>query len=183
MSPESPALAGGFLTTEPVRKPWGCPFIIKIGQREYQEIPKCITWMPSVLFIAYIKAALPPLDNQNHWSGWWPLSLHVGFPGGSVGKESAYNVGDLSSISGLGRSLGEGKSYPLQYSGLENSMDYTAHRVTKSQTRLRDFHNKLWKQTESIGQNPAASKKVKCPNFWKVNFTTSIKLVQEYQIL
>ena len=129
MSPESPALAGGFLTTEPVRKPWGCPFIIKIGQREYQEIPKCITWMPSVLFIAYIKAALPPLDNQNHWSGWWPLSLHVGFPGGSVGKESAYNVGDLSSISGLGRSLGEGKSYPLQYSGLENPMDCIVHGV------------------------------------------------------
>ena len=44
-------------------------------------------------------------------------------PGGSDGKESACNVGDLGSIPGLGRSPGEGNSYPLQYSGLENSMD------------------------------------------------------------
>ena len=46
-----------------------------------------------------------------------------GFPGGSAGKESAGNVGDLGSIPGLGRSPGEGKGYPLQYSGLENSMN------------------------------------------------------------
>ena len=48
----------------------------------------------------------------------------------SVGKESACNAGDLGSIPGLGRSPGEGKSYPLQYSGLENSMDCIVHRVT-----------------------------------------------------
>ena len=47
-----------------------------------------------------------------------------GFPGGSAGKESSCNVRDLGSISGLGRPLAEGKGYPLQYSGLENSMDY-----------------------------------------------------------
>ena len=47
-----------------------------------------------------------------------------GFPCGSAGKESACNVGDLDSILGLGRSPGEGKGYPFQYSGLENSMDY-----------------------------------------------------------
>ena len=47
----------------------------------------------------------------------------LGFPGGSAGKESACNAGDLGSIPGLGRSPGEGNSYPLQYSGLENSMD------------------------------------------------------------
>ena len=46
-----------------------------------------------------------------------------GFPGGSAGKESVCNVGDLGSIPGLGRSPGEGKGCPLQYSGLENSMD------------------------------------------------------------
>ena len=45
----------------------------------------------------------------------------MGFPCGSTGKESAYNAGDLSSIPGLGRSPGEGKGYPHQYSGLENS--------------------------------------------------------------
>ena len=43
-------------------------------------------------------------------------------------------------IPGLGRSPGEGNSYPLQYFGLENSMDCIVHGVTKSQTRLRDFH-------------------------------------------
>ena len=45
------------------------------------------------------------------------------FPGGSADKESACNVGDLGSIPELGRSPGEEKGYPLQYSGLENSMD------------------------------------------------------------
>ena len=58
-----------------------------------------------------------------------------GFPGGSAGKDSsACNVGDLGSIPGLGRSPGEGSSYPLQYSGLENSMDCIVHGVAKSQT-------------------------------------------------
>ena len=50
-----------------------------------------------------------------------PVSL--GFPGGSAGKESACNAGDLDSSPGLGRSPGEGNDYPQQYSGLENSMD------------------------------------------------------------
>ena len=62
------------------------------------------------------------------------------FPSGSAGKESACNAGDLGSISGLGRSPGEGKGYPLQYSGLEDSMDCIVHGVTKSQTRLNYFH-------------------------------------------
>ena len=62
------------------------------------------------------------------------------FPCGSAGKESAFNVGDLGSIPGLGRSPGEGKDYPLRYSGLENSMDCIVHRVAKSQTQLSDFH-------------------------------------------
>ena len=48
----------------------------------------------------------------------------VGFPGGSDSKESACNAGDLGLIPGLERSLGEGNSYPLQYSDLENPMDY-----------------------------------------------------------
>ena len=52
--------------------------------------------------------------------------------GGSECKESACNVGDLSSIPGLGRSPGEGKGFPLQYSGLENSMDHIVHGVAKS---------------------------------------------------
>ena len=62
------------------------------------------------------------------------------FPGGSDGKESACNMRDLGSIPGLGRSPGEGNGYPLQYSGLENSMDCIVHGVAKSRTRLSDFH-------------------------------------------
>ena len=58
--------------------------------------------------------------------------VFLGFPYGSAGKESTCNVGDLSSIPGLGRSPGEGKGYPLQYSGLENSMECIVHGITKS---------------------------------------------------
>ena len=60
--------------------------------------------------------------------------LESSFPCGSAGKESACNARDLGSVPRLGRSPGEGKGYPLQYSGLENSMDYIAHGVAKSRT-------------------------------------------------
>ena len=63
----------------------------------------------------------------------------MGFPGSSVGKESTCNAGDPGSTPGSGRSPGEGIGYPLQYSGLENSMDCIVHGVTKSQTPLSDF--------------------------------------------
>ena len=53
--------------------------------------------------------------------------LIIGFPDSSGGKEFACNAGDLGSIPVLGRSPGEGKGYSLEYSGLENSMDYTVH--------------------------------------------------------
>ena len=66
-----------------------------------------------------------------------PTPVFLGFPCGSAGKESACNAGDLGVIPGLGRSPGEEKSYPLQCSGLKNSMDCIVHVVTKSQTRLR----------------------------------------------
>ena len=56
------------------------------------------------------------------------------FPGSSAGKESTCNVGDLGLIPELGKFPGEGKGYPLQYSGLENSMDCIVHGVAKSQT-------------------------------------------------
>ena len=65
------------------------------------------------------------------------------FPGGSDAKESACNAGHPASIPGSGRSSGEENGYPFQYSRLENSIDRgawqaTVHRVTKSQTGLRD---------------------------------------------
>ena len=63
----------------------------------------------------------------------------LGFPGGSDGKESACNAGDLGSFPGLEDLSGEGNSYPLQYSGLENltgigAWQATVHRVTESNT-------------------------------------------------
>ena len=60
--------------------------------------------------------------------------------GSSVSKESACSVGYLGSIPGLGRSPGEGKGYPLQYSVLENSIGFIVHGLAKSRTRLSDFH-------------------------------------------
>ena len=72
-------------------------------------------------------------------------TVWIGFIGvraslGSDGKESTCNAGDLGYVPGLGRSLGEGKGYPLQYSSLENSMDCIVHVVAKSRTKLSDFH-------------------------------------------
>ena len=66
-----------------------------------------------------------------------------GFPDSSAGKESACNAGDPGSIPGSGRSPGEVKGYPRQYSGLENSMDYIVYGVEKSWTRLSDFFTSL----------------------------------------
>ena len=60
-----------------------------------------------------------------------PLLIHGDFPCGSAGKESACNAGELGSNPGLVRSPGEGKGYPLQYSGLENSMDCIVHGVAR----------------------------------------------------
>ena len=62
----------------------------------------------------------------------------MGFPCGSAGKESTCDVGDLALIPGLGRSPGEGKGYPLQYSGLENSMDCVVRGIS-SRTQLSNF--------------------------------------------
>ena len=77
---------------------------------------------------------------RNRSSSYIFTTPFIGFPCGSTGKESAHSVGDLGLIPGLGRSPGEGKGYPLQYSCLENSMDCIVHEVTKSQTWLSDFH-------------------------------------------
>ena len=90
------------------------------------------------------------LSSPGHFHSWagkipWrrdrlPTPVFLGFPYGSAGKESACNVGDLGSIPGLGRSPGEGKGYPLQYSGLENSMDCIIHGIARSWTWPNNFH-------------------------------------------
>ena len=64
---------------------------------------------------------------------------HMGFPCVSADKESACNGRDLGLIPEFGRNPGEGKGYPLQYSDLENSMDYIVHGVAKSWTQLSEF--------------------------------------------
>ena len=69
----------------------------------------------------------------------------MGFPGGSAGKESTCNTGDLGSISELGTSAGEGNSYLLQYSGLENSMDCIVPGVTKTQCLVQKISLREWK--------------------------------------
>ena len=60
----------------------------------------------------------------------------MGFPGGSDGKESVCNAGDLGLVPEMGRSPGEGNRYTVQYSCLENFTDKRSHVITKSQTRL-----------------------------------------------
>ena len=77
------------------------------------------------------------------WGNSFLFNITICVSGSSEGKESACNAGDLGSVPGLGRSLGEGNGYSLQYSCLENSMDRGAclaivHGVTKSWTQLSD---------------------------------------------
>ena len=92
------------------------------------------------------------MNSRGEWSWTWKSGcqqqIDKGFPGGSEDKESAGNVGDPGSIPGLARSPGEGNSYPLQYSCLENPMDRgdcqaTVHGIAKSWTieRLHFTHN------------------------------------------
>ena len=121
----SPALAGRFSTTEPPGKPLS-DFLMSEGT----------TCSPRVY-------GLHRFLNTSHGEvctyftcAKWPLPhLFLGFPYDSAGKESTCNAGDLGSISGLGRSAREGKGYPLQHSGLENSKG-----VIKSWTQLSDFN-------------------------------------------
>ena len=115
-------------------------------------------WILSNAFSASIEMIIRFLSFLLMWSNhidWFadidPSSqprINLGFPGDSdYKKKSAHNVGDLGSIPGLGRSPGEGNSYPLQYSCLENSMDrgaWQANRIAKSWTQLSDFHFQSW---------------------------------------
>ena len=74
----------------------------------------------------------------------------LGFPCGSADEESTCNAGDLGLIPVLGRSPGEGKGYPLQYSRVENSMNCIVHGVTKSWTQLSDFDVSLSELQEMV---------------------------------
>ena len=83
----------------------------------------------------------------------------MGFPGGSDGKESAYNVGDPGSILGSGRSPGEGNGYPLQYSCLENPTDRGAWQATfHGGLKELDMTEQLSKNTQLIGTSLVAQR-------------------------
>ena len=76
----------------------------------------------------------------------WAMQRWLGsicFPGGSAGKESVCQAGDLGWIPGLGRSSGEGNGYLLLYSGLRNFMDWSVLGVAKNWTWLNEFHKRI----------------------------------------
>ena len=86
-------------------------------------------------------AAVYEVAQSQTWLTWLnSIRLTWGFPISSVGKESICNAGDPGLIPGLVRSPGEGNGYPLQYPGLENSIDCIVHGVTKSWIQLSNFH-------------------------------------------
>ena len=100
--------------------------------------------LPSLWSRVFLVAQLkkdPPACRRPQFDSWvraipWrkdrlTTPVFLGFPGGSAGKESTFSTGALNSVPGLGRSPGEGNSYPLQYSDLENSVDCIVHGVTK----------------------------------------------------
>ena len=96
--------------------------------------------------------------------------VFLGFPGGSAGKESTCNEGDLGLIPGLRRSHGERNGFPLQYPGLENSMDCIVREVEKSQTRMRDFHFHQEEQLIQISEikKDFEGKCRNCPEWMKI---------------
>ena len=119
------------------------------------KIPWRMAWQPTALFLPRESQGQRSLAGYSPWvvKIWtWlkQLSMHapilrLGFPGDSDGKESACNAGDPGLIPGWKRNPGEGNGYPLQYSCLENSMNWgvwlaTVHGGGKSRTQLNDSH-------------------------------------------
>ena len=122
------------------------------------------TWRAAVLGVAESETWLSDWTTTKGWAGhteffwrsWW---CSAGFPGGSEGKASACDVGDLGSIPGLGGSPGEGNGNPLQHPCLENPMDggawwATVHGVAKSRTWLSDctcnLHSNLFNFLKNV---------------------------------
>ena len=107
--------------------------ITQLRKIKYKTWPK--TEIHAILTLS-VKRKKTVLKNKSHRN----INPLKGLPLWLSHQVPAYNVGDLGLIPGLGRSPGEGKGYPFQYSGLENLMDCIVHGVAKSQTQLRDFH-------------------------------------------
>ena len=111
--------------------------------------------------------------------GYPSTPVFLGFSGGSAGKESFCNAGDLGSIPGLGRSPGEGTSLPLQYSGLENSMDCIVHGVAESQTQITSWFFEFWLGKFILGEYIKYTEifhrysRIFCPNLITTRFIIS----------
>ena len=99
-----------------------------------------VTFNEPTLTYHYYSKSIADVRVHSWWCIVYGYTCHWASSVASADKESSCSAGDLGSIPGLGRSPGEGKGYQLQYSGLENSMDYIVHGVAKSRTRLSDFH-------------------------------------------
>ena len=135
-------------------------------------------WERDWLILAFYSSQKNPISPLCSWHFWWiqcyilnvmdwfcfsqiqrtiinlAVKTHpVGFLGGSAGN-STHSARDLGSISGLGISPREGKDYPLQYYGLENSMDYIVHGVAKSRTQLSNFHFQRYIVTHTFSWFP-----------------------------
>ena len=113
-------------------KYWSFNFTISSSNEHPGLISFRIDWLDLLAIQGILKSLL-----QHHISKasiLWHSAFFLGFPCGSAGKESACNMGNLDLIPGLGIFPGEGKGYPFQYSGLENSLDCIVHGVAKSQT-------------------------------------------------
>ena len=98
-------------------------------------------WFPSVLtcLISFLSKELSRVFSSTTIQKHQFFSAQPSFPGGSTGKESTCNAGELGLIPGLGRSPGEGNGYPLQYSGLENSQSMGLQRVRHDWATFKSF--------------------------------------------
>ena len=121
--------------------------IITFLHSHKKRFGQCKVWLLSILMISgdstvEMRWKASSCSAGGSWEDCLKLALplSLGFPFGSAGKEPACTEGVLGLIPGLGRSPSEGKGYPLQYSGLENSMSCIVHVLPKSQTQLSDFH-------------------------------------------
>ena len=127
--------------------PWGCFLFCQVGDDIVYLTGSGVRLKRNCIVLSAITGRQ---EVHNRWLWLLLLALQVILyyknpqvvilPGGSADKESACNAGDLGLIPGLGRSPGEGNGCPLQYPGLENSMDCIVHGAAKSQTQLSNFH-------------------------------------------
>ena len=92
------------------------------------------------IIIIYLPNPVCKTDSRLLSQFYCAFNLLFGLPCGQAGKESACSAGGMGLVPGSGKFPGEGNGYPLQYSSLENSMDYIIHGIAKSRTRLNDFH-------------------------------------------